>query len=137
LRLLNVLEEIFIPQKVIEEAGCIILPLKNIKIIFINETEIKETKEILKEFILHPGELHALHLARKLNVLFLTDDLEARDAAISQNIEVHGTLGVVILAYKRGLIDKEEAKKSIQQLYWNSSLFLTPFIVEEALRLLE
>ncbi len=137
IQLLNSFEQVFIPKKVLDEAGNIHLPIKNIKVIIPNENEVYETKKELSNFKLHEGELHSLYFACKLKHLFLTDDLEAREAATFLNVKVHGTLGVIVLAYKKQLIDKEQAKKAIQQLYWHSSLFLTPFIVKEALRLLE
>ncbi len=137
LGLLHVFEQVFVPQKIVEETSNIVLPVKNYKVVTLHEEDIAETRELLKEFKLHPGEMHSLHLAKRLNVLFLTDDLEARNASIFLNIEVHGTAGIIVLGYQRGLLSKEQAKEAIQQLYFNSSLFLTHFIVEEALQLLK
>ncbi len=45
------------------------------------------------EVILDDGETHALALCKKLNKkIFLTDDLDARDAGASLGLEVHGSV---------------------------------------------
>lgn len=137
LQLFQLFKQVLIPQRVLEEAGKISTHLKNVTVIALDEKEIKVTAEKLKEFKVHAGELQALHLAYKTKALFLTDDLEAREAATSLSLEVHGTLGIVALAYHQKMIDKEEAIRIMHQLYTNSSLYLTRFIMEEALRLLQ
>ena len=49
--------------------------------------------------------------------MFLTDDLEARDAANHLRIEVHGSLGIIAMAYKKRMIGLAEAKQLIFDLY--------------------
>jgi predicted nucleic acid-binding protein len=58
---------------------------------------------VARLFSLHRGELRALQLAQRRNADFLlTDDTAARLASNALNIPVHGTLGVLLRAFRRG-----------------------------------
>lgn len=135
IRLLNLFSSLIVPHSVIEETGRI-----NLKKISIMEVSSKETADFIKtirKFKLQKAETDALYLANKFSFIFLTDDLEARNAANKLNIEVHGSLGIIALAYKKGLINLEIAKQLVIELYNNSTLFLTKAIVELAIKEME
>jgi predicted nucleic acid-binding protein len=52
------------------------------------------------------GELEAMALCKHLRADFLlADDRKARNAAKANNIEVVGTLGLLIVAKRRGMVD--------------------------------
>jgi predicted nucleic acid-binding protein len=83
---------------------------------------------------LHVGEQACLFLCDRLNVTQLvTDDLAARDAAKRLRVTPIGSLGVVIRAYRLGLISLEQAEKVLMDLYSVSSLFVTRDIVQLAI----
>lgn len=83
---------------------------------------------------LHAGEIGCLYLCKQINLpILLTDDLSVRDAAKSFQITPVGSLGIVVKAYKRGLISLVEAEQRITDLYDISSLFVTRTIVELAI----
>jgi len=69
--------------------------------------------------------------------IFLTDDLDARDAGKQLEFEVHGSIGVIARAYREGLIDLKRAKRALGDLYSISKLFVTKAIIEEAIKELE
>jgi len=76
------------------------------------------------------GELEAISLLRELNgELLLCDDLDARRAAISKKFRVMGTLGVVELASRRGLVDARDAIVALRK----TSIRLPAALIERLL----
>jgi predicted nucleic acid-binding protein len=68
------------------------------------------------EIRLHPGERDALSLALELKAdLVLVDDLAARRVAKERGLTVTGTLGVLDLAAKLGLLDLPKAVEALRQ----------------------
>ncbi|MFP4184685.1 MAG: DUF3368 domain-containing protein [Thermoplasmata archaeon] len=47
-------------------------------------------------------------------------------------LKVHGTLGLVIRAYRESLVDRSKVEEILEALYEDSSLFITPKIVKKA-----
>lgn len=87
---------------------------------------------------LDSGETAAITLAMEIDdAVLLTDDLDARDAAIRRNIEVHGSIGAIVVAYTRGYLDRTEAETAMRSLHRDASLFVTGAVVERGLELLD
>ena len=83
---------------------------------------------------LHKGELESLFLCQIIAVpIVLTDDLAVRDAAKRLSLTPVGSLGVVLKAYRDGLISHSDAERHFRDLQDVSSLFITNVIVELAL----
>jgi len=83
---------------------------------------------------LHVGERECLLLCQQISVpLLLTDDLAVRKAAKSLGLTPVGSLGVVVKAYRLGLISLADAERLIACLYDVSTLFVTRTIVELAI----
>jgi predicted nucleic acid-binding protein len=76
-------------------------------------------------------------LCTDLDGILLTDDLEARAAAESEGIEVHGSIGVVLYAYGYEAISGEEATGLLRALETESSLYLSKPLLSYALRSVE
>lgn len=75
----------------------------------------------------------ALSLQEKANY-FLTDDLDARSVAREYNLEVHGTVGIILRAFRNGIIDKKNAIEMINRLHSISSLFITRDLTESIIK---
>ncbi len=76
------------------------------------------------------GEATVLALAKQENIrIILTDDLEAREVALSLGFIPHGSLGIVLRALRIKRIDKKKAKEIVESLEKNSSLFLSKDLV--------
>jgi predicted nucleic acid-binding protein len=66
--------------------------------------------------LLDRGEQEAITLAQQINAdLLLLDERRARQAAISRGLAVTGTLGLLEVAARRGLIDLTIALTRLQQ----------------------
>jgi predicted nucleic acid-binding protein len=68
-----------------------------------NVTENNRINELSR--MLDRGEASAIALALQLpDALLIIDDLKGRNIALSLNIRIIGTMGVILLAYKNGFI---------------------------------
>ncbi|MEW5872629.1 MAG: hypothetical protein AB1894_25435 [Chloroflexota bacterium] len=82
--------------------------------------------------LLDPGEAEALSLARQLNVKwFLTDDAAARLFASAMDIEVHGSLGIILWAAAVGYLTYVEAVEYLDNLI-SSSVWMSPRVIASA-----
>jgi predicted nucleic acid-binding protein len=71
------------------------------------------------------------------SAVFLTDDLAARNAAAELDVEVHGSIGIIVFAYSRRELSKSEAIDRMRTLQAETSLFITDAVVERGIALLE
>jgi len=112
--------EIYIPSSVYHELtlteevlpGCIEIETFQ----WIKKKEIHDitAKALLMEY-LDEGESEAILLAKELDAdLLLIDDLAGRRTAITQNISVMGTLGILDRAYEEGKVN--DLKEVIDEL---------------------
>ena len=105
---------------------------KSISLINI-KPQFKDVAEILvNKFSLDLGESQSIALALQEKVeYFLTDDLDARTVANVHGIEAHGTIGIILRAFREKIISKETAIKKINELYTVSSLFITKDLINQ------
>lgn len=84
-------------------------------------------------------EMHNIGLAESSSIslalqekadVFITDDLDARNIAKNLNLDVHGTVGLILRAFREGVIQKDEAIAKIKELREKSSLYITKDLVE-------
>jgi len=132
LHLLELTGEIYIPETVLTELEP-------------GSTDISEL-EVTVEHVeydestyphLDPGETAALVLSVDRDAVLLTDDLDARKTAQDENIEVHGSVGVVLYAYSRGELSETAAKRVLRALKRDTNLYLSSPLVEHAIRLVD
>lgn len=77
------------------------------------------------------GEQHAISLAQELRAdLLLCDDQEARGAAVSRNLRVVGTLGVLRDAALRDLL---EIRSAVHQLRTTTSIYLSSDLADQVI----
>ena len=106
---------------------------------FLRLNEIKEkkknvTKFLVERFELQMGEATAISLAKGENIgLFLTDDLAARIIAKRMGLEPHGTLGMLVRAFRIGLLSKSETITLLHRLP-STTLFITTDLIQWAVK---
>lgn len=86
---------------------------------------------------LDPGETAALVLCEQTDAVLLTDDMAARNVASEQNIEGHGSIGIILRAYSAGSLEASKAKSLIRGLKRSTSLYLADPLVEYGLQQIE
>ena len=136
---LNIFNQILIPPEVSEEIkrNKFQIPEK-IKLKLLEAKWKDFTKILTDEFSLDLGESEGIALAlQEKAAYFLTDDLDARDVANKYNIEVHGTIGIILRAFREKIIDRQLAIEKINQLYFNSSLHITRILIEDMIKEIE
>lgn len=134
LELLDVFDRLYVPETVYDELERGGVPDGLEKLSF-ERVEPAELKPEVTE--LDPVERAALAVASGREAVLLTDDLAARDTAVEHAIDVHGSLGVITIAYAHHLVDRDEAATLMRTLQRETSLFVTEAIVERAIRTLE
>lgn len=89
-------------------------------------------------FTLHRGEREALALlASHPGALFITDDTAARLAAQTLTARVHGTVGLVIRALRRGQRDREEILRLLRAIPERTTLHIKPALLQEVIARVE
>lgn len=89
-------------------------------------------------FTLHRGEREALTLsARFPAAMFLTDDTAARLAAQTFTRRVHGTLGLLVRAVRRGQRSRDEVLGLLRAIPEQSSLHIRPALLNEVIAQVE
>lgn len=81
---------------------------------------------------LHRGELEAMILARETGAgLVALDDLRARHKATQLGLRPIGTVGLILLACRRGFLDAATAATRIQTLVDTHGLYLSSAILDQ------
>lgn len=80
------------------------------------------------------ADMAAIELARQHGLL-ITDDLDLRDTAHLAGLQVVGTIGVIVRAGRLGILPT--ALAALDALLAESTLFITPNLIQQAKRALE
>lgn len=134
LELLSAFDTLLIPETVYEEIerGGIPDGISDLSYELVEADEDRVESEELDA-----GERAALAVTKERTVVLLTDDLTAREAASDAGVEVHGSIGVIVLSYARGLLDRGEAVSLMRALQRETSLFVTEAVVERGIRMMD
>lgn len=100
----------------------------------LTEQQKNVTKFLVERFELQMGEATAISLAKGENIgLFLTDDLAARIIAKRMGLEPHGTLGMLVRAFRIGVLSKSETIALLHKLP-STTLFITTDLIQWAVK---
>lgn len=133
LDLLSVFERLVVPETVRAELQAGVPPdgLADLEY-----ATVAASDDALETGDLDPGEAAALAVARERDAVLLTDDLAARKRASTEDVEVHGSIGVVALGCSRGRLDRDQAASLMRALQRETSLFVSSSVVERGIGLL-
>lgn len=121
--------EIYVPQGVVGELHDYPLPA-NIQMRALSPEGGAYVRGALGR--LHQGELEAIILAQELFVDYvILDDLLARRKAQRMGLQVMGTLGILLLLKKRGLLSADATWLKIKQLTEHHGLYVTPHLLQQ------
>ncbi|MCP4750653.1 MAG: DNA-binding protein [Proteobacteria bacterium] len=136
LSILEDFSEILVPQAVFDE-------VTNNRSIDLNKYSFQivtppivssHLETIAQVFCLHPGEISALSLAHeRKDFIFLTDDASAHLAAMQMNIEVHGTIGILLRSVRRELKPVNEIIDCLESLHRLSTLHIKNDLIRHAI----
>jgi len=88
---------------------------------------------IARRWGLELGEAETIALSLELGVrLIFTDDLEARAAAKGYGLEPHGSVGILLRAFREDILATEEVIGALGGLHSKSSLYITSDLVKRA-----
>ena len=138
IKALDAFKEIYIPEEVNNELKRNRIDknvFNNVKIANLGP-KFKDVAEIMvNKFSLDLGEAQAIALSLQEKAdYFLTDDLGARTVANAHNIEAHGTVGIILRAFREKIINKKLALEKINELYTSSSLFITRDLIDQIIK---
>ena len=125
---LDTLEKLFgavrIPDAVFEELtsnprysdeAAAIRSYPYIDIISVNDTDAVD--QVSREDGLDLGESEAIVLTQEISAdLLLMDEARGRDVARSMGLRITGTVGILLLSYERGILNKDEIVDCVERL---------------------
>jgi predicted nucleic acid-binding protein len=93
-----------------------------------------ELTELAQAFSLDAGETEALCLMSETpDAILLTDDTAARLVAVKLNYEVHGTIGIVVRAIRRGQRTKRQVLNVLRSIPTRSTLFVSATLLDSVI----
>ncbi len=82
---------------------------------------------------LHEGELEAISIANRRDLLLIVDDKEARSVAGAYGVRYLGAAGMLLQAYREGQLTLEGFEEAIKDL--TRVLWLSPTVIVTLLKL--
>lgn len=129
INLVDLFKKILTTKEIVEECKrieSIIKQLKNVEEKELLPQSKDLAKLLLEKYGLDLGEATGIALSKQENIkLFFTDDLDAKGTAHTLGFEAHGTIAIILRAYREKFFTKEETIKAVEELYQHSTLFFT------------
>lgn len=113
----NIFKTVYIPRVVFEEISA----KQDIKLPnFIKVKDIRDKKELkVLKSLLDNGESEAILLAKEMDKVLIIDEKKGRKIAKNYGLKIIGLLGIILLNYKKGFIDKSQAKDFLKEVIDN------------------
>lgn len=97
-------------------------------------TEVRYIPEDITSSHLDRGEQESISLALALDGLLLIDEERGREAARRHGVRVRGTLGVLIQAYRAGLITADQLRFYFGQIEERTDIWISPTLCRRLLK---
>lgn len=143
LALLNDFEQALVPDQVWQEVErhqpqALSQPDVSLTKVSVEISEQAAFQGLIRALSLDLGEQAALSLMLQFpQSIFLTDDAAARLAAVTLGYRVHGTIGILLRAVRRGQRTQDEILTILRELPQRSSLHLRASLLQEIITRLE
>jgi len=143
LKALHIVKNVFVPPEVWRELkkSKVRGELKKVK--FIKTVELGKrgkdlTSLLVRKYALDLGEAEVIALSKERSIgLVFTDDLDARDVAKRMELKPHGSVGILLRAYREGILARKETIDALHKLYSDSSLYITSDLMNLAVKAVE
>lgn len=80
------------------------------------------------------GELESIALASAYNAVLLMDEEHGRAVARRLGLRVHGTLGILVQAFRSGLIDADQLRFYFGEIETRPDIWISPALCRRVLR---
>ena len=143
LDLLKDFDEVKVPEAVWQEIGkhCpTALRRRTLKLVRVRHLpEASPTlSKLTRALLLNTGEIDALKLMQNNAwAIFLTDDAAARLVAERLGFQVHGTIGIIVRALRRGQRTKKQVIKLLRAIPQRSTLFVEQGLLNSVIEKVE
>jgi uncharacterized protein len=99
-----------------------------------DEVDLDTSSKDPREALLDRGERDTLRLATLLgSYLILMDETAGRVAAKARGFQVRGSLGILIEAFRQGLIGHDQLRLSLSEMARRQDIWVNPQLVERLL----
>lgn len=92
------------------------------------------TSPLISTIPLDRGEQESIMLAAEHGATLLIDEEEGRRAARSFGLSVRGTLGILIEAYRAGLIDSDQLRFYFAEIEQRTDIWISPALCRRLLK---
>lgn len=143
LKALRMVKNVFVPSEVWRELKRSKIGAELEKAKFIKTAELgKRGKDLASLLVrkhgLDLGEAEVIALSKESGIdLVFTDDLDARDVAKRMELKPHGSVGILLRAYRGRILTRKETIDALHKLYSDSSLYITSDLMNMAVRAVE
>lgn len=93
----------------------------------VTQEEAAAAASSVADYALHPADVSVVALAERIRpTVVLTDDLSLRRAIESLGRTVTGSIGVLVRAFRAGMLSRADLEWSLDRLMNGSTLYLSP-----------
>ena len=141
LRIFKLFHKILTTEEILNECRRIKEVISRIKNVECKQL-LPESKDfaryVSEKYFIDLGESTGIALCKQERIeLFFTDDLDARDTARHLGFDAHGTIAVLVRAFREKILTKNETVDALDRLHKQSSLFVTKEIVYTVVKEIE
>ncbi|MCD4740016.1 hypothetical protein K8R43_02350 [archaeon] len=131
----KIFKQLIVPPEVEKEVKTKTKKIPKLEVQKLDKKEKNLSAWLAIKYELDLGEAEAITLCKTNRIkLFLTDDLAARITAEANGLEPHGSIGILLRAYREKIFNKKQTIQALGELEHNSTLFITSTLIQQAIQ---